>query len=363
MRQFFSRLSRKTLLIGGVVLGVVLLTGIGLAAAAALHSSSPASGAAASTSTTSSTGMKGSVINGLVQVTSINGASLTVVEGAKDLTKNKQTKPVTLTVSSTTKITSYGQQAQLSAIQVDEYVMVRGSDAQHIQQIDILGFGARGTIVAFSDGGLTIHNIQGQEVSFSVGGSTHIQEGDTSVSLTDLQAGETVDVFSQKNSDGSLNAMLVRVDLVHGQVASISGSTISLTSGNKGAQVTVTTTSATKYYIAGQQVAASQLQQNDQIDVAGPGSEKSGVTAAAIFIQEPKVSGKVTGITGSTITIQTKNGATWTVTVSSETKYLQAGQPAQLSDIQKGSMIEASGPQSGDNALTALIIHIAAPKK
>ncbi len=362
MRQFFSRMSHKTLLIGGIVLGVVLLTGIGLAAAAALHTSSTASPTTSAPTTGSTAGKKGGAINGLVQVTAINGATMTVVDGTKDLTKNKQSKSVTLTVSSATKITKYGQSAQLSAIQVDEYLMVRSSDAQHIQQIDILGFGTRGTILAFSDGGLTIQNAQGQPVNFSVGSSTHIQEGDTPVSLTDLQPGEVVEVFGEKNSDGSMNAMLVHVELLDGQVASISGSTITLTRGNKGAQVTVTTSAATQYYVAGQSVPASTLQQGNQIGVAGPASKDS-VTATAIFIHQPRVSGKVTSITGSTITIQVKNGATWTVTVSSETQYLKAGQPAQFSDIQTGSTIEAAGPQSGDNALTALVIHIAAPKK
>ena len=366
MRQFLSRVSRKTLVIGGMALGVVLLTGVGLAAAAALHASAPSATQSASVQATGTPGKPGKpgdrTLHHVVQVTAVSGNTITVVSAGPNV-KQPGKDGITLTVGSDTRITKNGQPAQLSDIQVGEYLLVQGSDAQHIKRIDILGFGARGTIQTLSANDLTIQNTQSQTVKIAVGSSTHILEGSLPVSLSDLQVGEMIGVLGDRNSDGSINAFMIQVDLIHGQVASISGNTIELSAGNKGAQLTVTTSGSTKYYVADQPVPASTLQVGDQIDVAGPGSLKTGVTATAIFIRESMVAGKVIGVNGNTITIQTKDGTAWTITVNPSTRYVQGGQPASLSAVQVGSGIEAFGLQSGDHALTALVVHIAAPKK
>ncbi len=362
MRQFLGRFSRKALLIGSIVIGVVLLTGIGLAAAAALsaaHSGAPQT-ASAPTSSSTPTAQGSDKVNHLVRVVSVNGNTLTVATGA-----DKKSQQKTLTTSASTKITKYGQPAQLSDLQPDEWIMVHGTDATHIQQIAILGFGAQGAIQSINGSTLTVLMAKKAgtgTVNVNVSSSTHIMEGGVQVSLSDLQANESILAFGNKNSDGSLNAMLIRVKLVSGQVGDISGNTITLTHGNKGAQISVTTSSATKYYVGGKQVPASTLQVNDTIGVAGPLANKTSVTATAIFIQEPKVAGKVTSVNGNTIMVQTKNGVTWTVTADSSTQYLKAGQPASLADVQQGSLVEIVGMKIGDNALTAVVVRIHAHK-
>lgn len=351
MRQFLSHLSRKTIVIGGLALGAVLLAGMGLAACSA--SAASATGAQPTSTPTAQTLGKG---DHLVRVVSVSGNTLTVTSSVK-----KKGQQLALTVSSATKISEYGQAAKLSDIQPDEWVLVRGSDAQHIQQISILGFGARGTIQTLSAGGFTLlsskHAGTGT-VTITVSSSTRIQAADMQISLSDLQKGENVAVFGDKASAGALNARLVRVGLVGGQVTAINGSTITLSRGVKGAQISVTTSAATKYYLAGQPVPASQLHVDDMVGVAGAVANKTSVTASAIFIREPHVAGKVASVSGNTIMMQTKDGVTWTVTVDSSTKYLKDGQPASLTDVQVGSVIEVAGVKSGDNALTASIIHI-----
>ena len=300
--------------------------------------------------------MNASKRNHIVRVVSISGNTLTVTPSA-----DKKGQQKTLTVSSDTKISKYGQSATLSDIQANEWLVVRGSDAQHIQQINILGFGARGAIQALSDGGFTLlqskHSGTGT-VTVNVSSSTHIQEGQIQGSLQDLQAGEDVVVFGDHGSAGTLNALLVHVRLVGGQVSAINGNSITLHHGVKGTDIAVTTSSATKYYLAGQSVAASQLQIGDVVGVAGPISNKTSVTASAIFIRAPHVAGKVISVNGTTFTVQTKAGDTWTITVDSNTKYLKAGQSASLTDVQTGSLVEVVGLKSGDNALSALLVRI-----
>lgn len=355
MKPFLRHPSRKRVVIGGLALGVALLTGMSLAACSA--STAPATGAQPTSTPTAQTLGKR---DHLVRVVSVSGDTLTVTTSA-----DKKGQQLTLTVSSATKITEYGQPATLSDIQPDEWLQVRGADTGHIQQISILGFGASGRIQALNDGGFTLLNSKHSgtgTVTVNVSSSTKMQEGQVQISLRDLQPGENVAVFGDKASAGSLNARLVRVALAGGQVTAINGSTISLSRGIKGTQISVTTSAATKYYLAGQPVPASQLHVGDTVGVAGAVSNKASVAATAIFIREPHVAGKVTTASGNTITMQAKGGITWTVTVDSSTKYLKDGQPASLADVQVGSEIGVVGVQSGDHALTAAVIHIHARK-
>src|SRR5579885_1252521 len=100
MRQFLSRLSRKTLMIGGIVLGVVLLTGVGLAAAAALHASAPNTAHSAGGSPTSQPNNNQATKHlRLVQVTAVNGNSITVVPAGEIAKKKAKKSSATLTIS------------------------------------------------------------------------------------------------------------------------------------------------------------------------------------------------------------------------------------------------------------------------
>jgi len=81
--------------------------------------------------------------------------------------------------------------------------------------------------------------------------------------------------------------------------------------------------------------------------------------------------GKVTAISGSTITVQrggpNANGATSTVTVSGDTTYVvsNAGKLAlgALSDIKVGSTIRAEGTADSSGNVTALLVSIVAPRR
>jgi hypothetical protein len=357
MKHVLGNISRKALLIAGIVLGVALVSGIGLAAAAALHA--PDANAAQSASAQPGSDLSAQNFRGhghVVRVVSVSGNTLTVAAGP-----GKKGQQRALTVSSDTKIMKYGQPAKLSDIQAGEWIRVSGSDARHIQQIDILGFAAAGTIQKLNSSGFTLLASKRSgtgTVTVNISSSTKIQEAHLSISLSDLQVGEGVIVFGDKGGNGSLDAWLVRVHLVNGQVTAINSATITLERGLKGTEISVTTSAATKYYLAGQPVAASQLHVGDVVGVAGAVSNKTSVTASAIFIRQPRVAGRVTGISGNTITLQARGGVTWTVTVDSSTKYLKDGQPASLSDVQKGSLIEVVGVKSGDNAITASVVHI-----
>lgn len=79
-----------------------------------------------------------------------------------------------------------------------------------------------------------------------------------------------------------------------------------------------------------------------------PGS----TTAKFIDIEQPSVMGKVTAISGDTITLTGPSGTSRTVIVSSVTTYAKAGASATLADVTVGSSIFAQGTFASGSTTT-----------
>jgi hypothetical protein len=89
-----------------------------------------------------------------------------------------------------------------------------------------------------------------------------------------------------------------------------------------------------------------------QTCVRGPFGPGPGMLAAG---------GKVTDISGSTITVTMKDGSKKTVKVDSTTKYDKEGQSASLADIHVGDTILVQGTANSDGSVKASQIEIAVP--
>ena len=82
--------------------------------------------------------------------------------------------------------------------------------------------------------------------------------------------------------------------------------------------------------------------------------------APAQFRQGRGVRGEVTEVTGSTLTISTRNGETVSVNVSAETKVLRLGSGAEgdVSSIQVGDLVGVRGPKNEDGSIEARIVRV-----
>ena len=143
-------------------------------------------------------------------------------------------------------------------------------------------------------------------------------------------------------------------------VTAINGGAITATESGTGATVTIATSAQTAIVRAGQPASLSDITVGTKLRVKG--HKKAGsITAKKIEIVLPSVEGKVTGVTASAITVQTRHG-TVTVDVSGATVIVdaQTRQPVALSAIQTGEKIHAEGTQNGDGSLTALYILVGA---
>src|SRR5262249_6126531 len=143
-------------------------------------------------------------------------------------------------------------------------------------------------------------------------------------------------------------------------VTSVGGSTITATRRD-GATVTIHTTSSTTYGRAGKTVDASAITKGEQIGVRGTRNSDGSITATHIEILLPHVSGSVTAISGGTITVQGKDGASHTIHTSASTVVKRADQSASLSDIKGGDAIFAAGTHNSDGSLNAETIAIVLP--
>ena len=147
-------------------------------------------------------------------------------------------------------------------------------------------------------------------------------------------------------------------------VSSVSGNTITAKRGD-GTSVTVHTTSSTRYMRAGKTVDSSAVKAGMQIAVQGTRNSDGSIAASTINIVLPQAGGKITAISGTTITVSDGRG-THTIHVSSSTTYDQmtrgsngpTSSSAAFSDLKVGTYIQAEGTQNSDGSLAAEAVHI-----
>jgi hypothetical protein len=148
-------------------------------------------------------------------------------------------------------------------------------------------------------------------------------------------------------------------------VNSVAGNTIKATALDlpnfpKNSAVTITTTASTIYDPDKNVVAPGKT-----IYVLGTVNKDGSITASSIGFYDPTIgdlSGTITKIDGSTITVQAKT-QTFTILVTDSTTFskgqfnpqthTKSSQPASFSDLAVGETIEAHGKENSDGSLTA----------
>ena len=145
-------------------------------------------------------------------------------------------------------------------------------------------------------------------------------------------------------------------------VTSVSGPTIAARARN-GATFTITTTSATTFKEAGSTVALSAVQANEHIRVLGIRNQAAKtIQAKSVVIVLPSVTGVVTAVNGSTLTVTGRNAVRSTITLGGNAKIEQAGQSATAQAISVGSLVTAQGTVGSDGTFTALRVIIRLPQ-
>jgi hypothetical protein len=179
-------------------------------------------------------------------VTAVNGNIITATR--------RGNQSVTVQVSATTAYTEAGASASLSDVTVGAHIAVQGSRAStssttiNATGVTIVLPRAAGVVSAVNGSTLTLTGLDGRTWTVTVTGSTRYQKAGQSAASSDVTTGTAVDVEGTQNSDGSLTAVRVTIQLprIGGQVASVNGTSITL-QGHEGITQTVTTSDSTTY--------------------------------------------------------------------------------------------------------------------
>ena len=289
------------------------------------------------------------------------GADLTVtgVSGQTITAKQRDGTSVTIKTTSSTVFSRAGKTASLSDVTSGEQIHVQGTKNSDgsitATRVDIELPSYGGQVTAISGSTITLQDHQGTAHTIKTTSSTRFTLAGQSASLSDVKTGEQISAEGTLNSDGSLTAETVQIELpgYRGQVTAISGSTITVQ--DRGDTRTIETTSSTTFTRGGQSASLSDIKVGDQIAAEGTLNSDGSLTARVVQIELPHVDGQITKISGTIITVQQRNGTTYTIKVNSSTTFTdsQTQGKLSLSDLKVGEEIHAEGTQNSDGSLEA----------
>jgi hypothetical protein len=144
-----------------------------------------------------------------------------------------------------------------------------------------------------------------------------------------------------------------------GYVTAVTATSVTVLRWN-GMSTTYTITPTTVFTEGAQPATAAQLVVGDRINIRLARSAKT--TALRINIELAQLAGKVTSVSGDTITITGGQGFSRTILVGTTTTYTESGAPATLAAVTVGVSISAKGTvDTNGNTLDALSVTIGHP--
>jgi hypothetical protein len=161
------------------------------------------------------------------------------------------------------------------------------------------------------------------------------------------------------------------VDLEHGRfgvqgfreitISAISGSNVTLETDD-GWTRTIAVTDAVDLTKGGQDIALSDLKVGDQVRFRQTRNDDGTYTVTALAVVVPSVRGTVSDVSATGFKITTRDGSVWTIAVNGETVYQYGAGAGTLADVTNGTKAVVLGTSTGDNALTATTVRVAADK-
>ena len=212
---------------------------------------------------------------------------------------------------------------------------------------------------------ITIDPLFGSALTVTTDSSTVYSESGKKVARSEVTVGGQV-VFPHAawpaSSSSSGSQLVTLVDIVQprvsGKVVSVSGSQL-VVSQQDGLNVTVDTSTSTAYNEIGQAASASDVRVGTVVSVTGTlSSDHDQIDATTIEIVLPSVTGRVTGVSGTTITLTVLGGAVETVTTGSNTVFRDKSGTTTIASVAKGDLVEATGTLGTGDTFAALTVYV-----
>ena len=224
-----------------------------------------------------------------------------------------------------------------------------------------------GTVKAVGTSSITVHTGNNTDVTINTNADTAVRSGRLDATLAQIAVGNRVHVKSLKNADGSLLAVLIEVqnpnDLtrIEGVVTAVATDSIKVKKSS-GDEVTLTVNADTIVRSDDQRLKIADIKVGDKVEID---ATQTGTTLTAIRIEIQhdderfaEVKGKIKTIAGSLLTIDTGDGKTVDVTITSSTVFRSDDKIASVSDLKVGDAVEIVAKKNADGSLEALFVEI-----
>jgi hypothetical protein len=242
--------------------------------------------------------------------------------------------------------------------------MAPGVSSDDDRSADHRGRGLRGgfagsaiSITAIDGTKLALATDNGWTRTIDASGATITRDGATSA-VSALKVGDRIAFRETRGDDGTFTITAIEViqPTAAGTVASVSGSTITVTLRD-GSTQKVTVTSSTTYELAGAAATKDAVVAGAQILAKGTLGSDGTLTATSVRVAPAVTGGTVKETGASSITLTVRDGSTVVVKVSSATTYQVSGITSPtLADVKVGDVVMASGTRNADGSLTATIV-------
>ncbi len=144
-------------------------------------------------------------------------------------------------------------------------------------------------------------------------------------------------------------------------ISAISGSNVTLTTDD-GWTRTIAITGDVELTKGGQTIAVSDLQVGDEVRFRQTRNDDGTYTVTAVAVVVPSVSGTVSELSSTSFKVTTRDGSVWTITTDDATTYQFGPGDGTRADLANGEMAYVQGTSTGDNALTATSVTVAADR-
>ena len=231
-------------------------------------------------------------------------------------------------------------------------------------------FARGGTVTQVTPTTITVDTFFGSTLTAGTDSSTVYNEGGKTVARSAVTVGEQV-VFRPlgraRTSSSSSSQPVAFVEIVEpqvfGKVVSVNGPQL-VVAQQDGLNVTVNTSTSTTYDEVGKSASASDVRAGTVVSVTGSlSADHDQIDAATIEVVLPSVAGRVTGVSGTTITITIFGGTAETVTTDSSTAFHGPGGTTTVASVAKGNLVLAFGTPATGNTFAAVTVTSARPSR
>ncbi|MFA6959114.1 MAG: DUF5666 domain-containing protein [Thermoanaerobaculia bacterium] len=305
-------------------------------------------------------------------VVEVEGAIQTIA--TTTLTVRNAKGDTTVALDATTIVVVKGAVASFADLVVGDTVEVHGlrrADGSVLALLVVAeaeNIEIHGVIKAVDASAITVTTDEGSDVVLTLSAGTEIRLNGKPGAVTDLHAGQRVEVDAQRASDGTLEALVVKLEAsdqlleINGTVKSSTATSLTITT-KRGVDVVVGILADTIITKEGHALPAVQINVGDRVEVKATTATDGTLAAVRIRVEDSEhdllqIHGIVSGVAGSVLTITQKDGTSVPVTIDAQTIIKVDEHAGTVADLVAGARVEIAARANADGSLTAIAIRL-----